>query len=113
MIEYTDTLNAMIEPNLYNGGGVGIGDFDHDGHQDILYLTNDFGIDVNVGRLDALNGLFLKRDGKGDFTAMNIKKSGFYVPGAFNSVIKLKSVSDEDLLIVSQYNDELKVFKYE
>jgi hypothetical protein len=35
-----DTLNPLDITNIYNGGGVGIGDFDHNGLQDI-YLTGN------------------------------------------------------------------------
>src|SRR3954471_11289680 len=35
-----DTLNPLDITNFYNGGGVGIGDFDHNGLQDIYFTGN-------------------------------------------------------------------------
>jgi hypothetical protein len=35
-----DTINPLTKLNLYNGGGVGIGDFNNDGLQDIYFVAN-------------------------------------------------------------------------
>lgn len=36
----TDSVNPIIVTNIYNGGGVGIGDFNNDGRQDIYFTGN-------------------------------------------------------------------------
>src|SRR5258708_289946 len=39
-IDENDSLNAIDVTNIYNGGGVGIGDFNNDGLQDIYFTGN-------------------------------------------------------------------------
>jgi len=39
-IKETDSLNPIDVTNIYNGGGVGIGDFNNDGLQDIYFAGN-------------------------------------------------------------------------
>ncbi|MDR0791938.1 MAG: VCBS repeat-containing protein, partial [Chitinophagaceae bacterium] len=47
--------------------GMVIDDFNNDGNLDVLMSGNDYGTEVSIGRLDAMNGLLLQGDGKGNF----------------------------------------------
>jgi hypothetical protein len=86
-------------------------DFDDDGNLDLVANTNDYGAEPNVGRYDALNGLYLKGDGKGKFTPLSILQSGIFIPGNGRSLIKLKSVDGKCLLAASQNRGPLKIFE--
>ena len=39
-LNYTEELNPYTYRNFYNGGGVGIGDFNNDSLQDIFFTGN-------------------------------------------------------------------------
>ena len=42
-ITENDSVNPIDMENMYNGGGIGVGDFNNDGLQDI-YFTGNHGI---------------------------------------------------------------------
>lgn len=85
-------------------------DFDGDGNLDVVMNTNDYGTEVSVGRYDALNGLFLKGDGKGNFTAATIAQSGVYIPGNGKALVKVAGAAGKPLLIASQNRGPLRIF---
>ncbi len=57
------------------------GDFNGDGHTDLLLGGNLYAVKPRLGRMDASYGLFLKGDGAGAFTPVLAKESGFFAPG--------------------------------
>ncbi|MGK7391676.1 MAG: VCBS repeat-containing protein [Candidatus Cyclobacteriaceae bacterium M2_1C_046] len=86
-------------------------DIDQDGNLDILAVGNDFGNEVQVGRLDALNGLFLKGNGKGSFNPIPASQSGFYVPGNAKGLAGLRNKNGKQLISASQNRGPLLIFK--
>jgi hypothetical protein len=85
-------------------------DFDGDGKQDILLCGNDYGTEVFNGRQDALNGLVLKGNGKGDFIPLTMEQSGIYIPGDARGLVKLKRAAGGYLYIALQNKGPLKAF---
>ena len=91
--------------------GMDVDDFDGDGNLDVMINGNDFGTEVNVGQYDALNGLMLKGDGKGNFYPQSILQSGIYIPGDGKALVKLKSNAGNLMIAASQNRDALKLFE--
>jgi hypothetical protein len=86
-------------------------DFDGDGNLDVLISGNDYGTEVSTGRYDAMNGLLLKGDGKGNFTPQTILQSGIYIPGDAKALVKLTDAAGNYMVASSQNRDVLKLFK--
>jgi hypothetical protein len=91
--------------------GVVVDDFNGDGNLDVALNGNDFGNAVFDGRYDAMNGLLLLGDGKGDFTSQTILQSGVFIPGDGKALIELRGPGNAYLLAASQNRGPLKLFK--
>ena len=102
-------LPAAAQISALNG--MTVDDFDGDGNLDIIMNGNDYGNEVFDGRYDALNGLMLKGDGKGNFTPQSILQSGIYIPGDGKALVKLQSSDGSYMLAASQHNGPLKIFE--
>jgi ASPIC and UnbV/FG-GAP-like repeat len=85
-------------------------DYDGDGNLDVLINGNDFGTEVSIGRLDALNGLMLKGDGKGGFTPLSIMESGIYIPDDGKALVQLRDGKGNYLVAASQNKGPMKLF---
>jgi hypothetical protein len=103
------SLPSQAQISIING--MTVDDYDNDGNLDIVLNGNDWGTEVSVGRYDALNGLLLKGDGKGNFVAQSIIESGIYIPGNGKALVSLKGKKDKYLLAAGQNRGPLKIFE--
>ena len=86
-------------------------DFDQDGHLDLLMTGNDYSTETHYGRHDALNGLLLTGNSKGQFSPVATRNSGFLVAGQSNNLLEINNSAGEIFIIANQNNDKTKVFK--
>lgn len=94
------------------GFGLGLGDFDGDGHLDVFLAQNSFDFDLDAGRADAGTGLCLLGDGRGGFRALSTDESGVALHGAQRAA----AVADFDHdgrpdLVVTQSNGPTVLFR--
>ncbi|HEY1008285.1 MAG TPA: RNA-binding protein, partial [Sphingobacteriaceae bacterium] len=101
-------LPAEAQLSMLNG--MVAEDFNGDGNLDLAINGNDFGTEVTVGRYDALNGLVLLGDGKGNFRPLRILESGIFIPGNGKALTRLQSATGGYLLAATQNRGPLKVF---
>ena len=90
--------------------GILAGDYDRDGHQDILIAGNFDGVKPELGRMSAGYGLLLRGDGSGSFAPVPARASGFFVPGEARDIQRLRTRSGE-LFIVARNDDRPLIFR--
>ncbi|MCM0042987.1 MAG: FG-GAP-like repeat-containing protein, partial [Algoriphagus sp.] len=85
-------------------------DVNQDGFLDLVQVGNDYGNEVFIGRLDASVGWVFLGDGRGGFTSIPARESGFVVPGDAKALVKLTGGGGEALYIASQNRSKLLSF---
>ncbi|MFM9838217.1 MAG: VCBS repeat-containing protein [Cyclobacteriaceae bacterium] len=88
--------------------GMVAGDYNADGNLDVLMVGNSYSTEVSTGRYDASIGLYLQGDGKGNFTSVNVTKSGFMVDKDVKGLAKLILHDGRELILAGVNNDQLK-----
>jgi hypothetical protein len=86
------------------------GDFNGDGHTDILMGGNLHRVKPEVGRYDASYGHFLAGNGQGDFTPEPPLLSGLRLEGEVRDIQTI-GTAEGSLLLVARSNDPLQVFR--
>ncbi|MFH5882711.1 VCBS repeat-containing protein [Halalkalibaculum sp. DA3122] len=86
------------------------GDFNGDGHLDIVIAGNLYETAPQTAPNDAGNGLLLLGDGGGDFTPVSPFQSGFVAPGNVKDLALIRTAGGTALL-VGNNNDSLQVFR--
>ena len=102
-------LPGQAQVSVLNG--ITVEDYNGDGNLDVVINGNDYGTEVSVGRYDALNGLLLMGDGKGNFKPLSILESGIFIPGNGKALVGLRGANGKYLLAASQNRGALKVFE--
>jgi len=81
-VEETDSFNILSYEYIYNGGGVGVADFNNDGLQDIFFTGNQ-----------VPNTLYLN---EGDFKFKDITKNALVnVPGRWNAGVAVVDINND------------------
>jgi hypothetical protein len=89
--------------------GILASDVDGDGHTDLLLGGNFDGVQPELGRMSASYGLLLRGDGKGNFTPVPGRSSGFVVPGQTRDIQRIRTARG-DLYVVARNNDRPLLF---
>ncbi len=90
--------------------GIMATDADRDGRMDLLLAGNFDGFKPEIGRMSSSDGLFLRNEGKGAFSAVRARESGFRVPGQARDIQRLRT-ADGEVIIVARNNDTPLVFR--
>jgi enediyne biosynthesis protein E4 len=84
-------------------------DVDGDGKLDLVVAGNLYDAEPNTPRADAGNGLWLRGDGKGHFTPVPLRQSGFLAPLNVSGLALLRTPTGSSILVANT-GDSLQVF---
>jgi enediyne biosynthesis protein E4 len=100
------SINAQFAPI----NGILIADFDKDGHLDALIAGNSYGTEPTTGRYDASTGNLLKGDGKGNFTVLMSRETGFIADKDVKSLAKIKWGDKSELILIGNNSAQLGAY---
>lgn len=85
-------------------------DVDVDGHLDLVLAGNLFVSEVETPRNDGSMGLFLRGNGKGDFSPVSLNESGFYAPWDVREMASIQTEQGE-VILVANNNSQLQAIR--
>lgn len=91
--------------------GLTTGDFNNDGNLDVILAGNFTATRVKFGHYDAIKGIYLMGDGKGNFDYVDASETGLLIDGEVRNIKQITSSKGEKHLIFSRNNSSPKVFK--
>ncbi len=101
-------MDAQLSPAF----GIGVADFNGDGHEDIFLAQNFFETRIDLDRSDAGLGVMLIGKGDGSFDPLKPHESGILLNGQQRAVAVADFDSDFRMdLAVSQSNSEVKLYR--
>ncbi len=100
-------VEAQISPVF----GILSGDYNNDGNMDVVLTGNSYSSNIYTGQYDASIGLFLAGNGKGDFSPVPGRESGFFVSGDAKGMAELTMKDGSSLLLIAQNADSLRAVK--
>ena len=85
-------------------------DMNKDGKIDLIMVGNNYGMEVETGRMDALNGVVLLGNGNGSFEFSPNFKNGFWANKDARQISMIK-VGGKNNFLVANNNDSYQYFK--
>ena len=93
--------------------GMLTGDYNNDGNLDILMAGNSYSTEASTGRYDALQGLLLAGDGKGNFTAVKSAATGFNADNDVKSLARIEAANGTAIILTGNNNSKMKAYQME
>ena len=91
--------------------GIVVEDVDMDGNLDALLTGNSYTTEVATGRYDAIKGILLKGDGKGNFSTISLEESGFLNDNDASGLAMIRSAWGTSYVLSANNNGPIKIFE--
>lgn len=98
-----------IEAQFSKTNSIIVDDFDQDGRKDMLLLGNFYPYRPQLGESDASYGLYLRGDGRGNFTSIAPHACGLFADGDVRSAVIVEDASGKKKLVLGRNDDEVGV----
>ncbi len=92
--------------------GMLTGDYNNDGHTDILITGNSYATEVSTGAYDAMTGLLLTGDGKGNFKTLASNTTGFKADGDSKGIAELHAAPKTAIVLCANNSGDLKTYSF-
>jgi hypothetical protein len=101
-----------LEANMSPVQAIATGDYNHDGHQDILLGGNIDQTRIKIGKMDANYGTLLIGDGRGSFKYVSQIESGLSIKGCIRAIAPITTASKAQMLLIGRNNELPLLLKY-
>ena len=88
-----------VEASISSVNAISVNDFDQDGNKDILLAGNVPYNRVRIGRRDGSFGIYLKGDGKGNFSYLPNWKTGLFIQGSVRALETIQTKKNKKLVV--------------
>src|SRR5688572_12244834 len=88
------------------------GDYNNDGHTDVLITGNSYSTEVSTGAYDAMTGILLTGNGNGNFKTLVSSTTGFKADDDSKGIAALPISADTAIILSANSNGDLKTFAF-
>ncbi|WP_018616871.1 VCBS repeat-containing protein [Segetibacter koreensis] len=101
----------VVEAQFAPVFGMIASDYNNDGNMDILIAGNSYSTEVSTGRYDAMEGLLLSGDGKGNFKPLKSSVTGFKADRDVKGLAEITANGSEVILVANNDNN-MQAFQF-
>ena len=91
--------------------GMLVADYNDDGNLDVLLAGNSYATEASTGRYDAMTGLLLAGDGKGNFKPENNAATGFKADGDVKGLANLFAADGHQIILVGNNSGGMEAYQ--
>ncbi len=92
--------------------GMLTGDYNGDGYVDVLITGNSYSTEASTGAYDAMTGILLAGDGKGNFKTLASNTTGFKADGDSKGIVLLHTNADANIILSANNDGDLKTYSF-